>query len=175
MTEVPGGVLAIPLFAGVSVWGSPTRGPRPPRTATQLAVSVDDARFPDHDHLASYRGIAPRVRSSGMSVRASAQRRPVRRSAERRNSLAAQVCLTDVVVVQQPRVGVAPEPLLENAARRDVLEVLDEPGAVHEPDLAPRPDQRSPSRGGGEAGAPRRKTARDRSPERTRDERRRQR
>lgn len=40
-----------------------------PRTAAQLAVSVDIARFPDHDHLASYRGIAPRVRSSGTSVR----------------------------------------------------------------------------------------------------------
>ena len=26
-------------------------------------------RFPDHDHLASYCGIAPRVRSSGTSVR----------------------------------------------------------------------------------------------------------
>lgn len=34
-----------------------------PRTAAQLAVSVDIARFPDHDHLASYCGIAPRVRS----------------------------------------------------------------------------------------------------------------
>ena len=40
-----------------------------PRTAAQLAVSVDIARFPDHDHLASYCGIAPRVRSSGTSVR----------------------------------------------------------------------------------------------------------
>lgn len=40
-----------------------------PRTAAQLAVSVDIGRFPDHDHLASYRGIAPRVRSSGTSVR----------------------------------------------------------------------------------------------------------
>lgn len=40
-----------------------------PRTAAQLAVSVDIARFPDHDHLASYRGIAPRVRSSDTSVR----------------------------------------------------------------------------------------------------------
>lgn len=38
-------------------------------TAAQLAVSVDIARFPDHDHLASYCGIAPRVRSSGTSVR----------------------------------------------------------------------------------------------------------
>ena len=36
-----------------------------PRTAAQLAVSVDIGRFPDHDHLASYCGIAPRVRSSG--------------------------------------------------------------------------------------------------------------
>lgn len=38
-------------------------------TAAQLAVSVDIGRFPDHDHLASYCGIAPRVRSSGTSVR----------------------------------------------------------------------------------------------------------
>lgn len=40
-----------------------------PRTAAQLAVSVDIGRFPDHDHLASYCGIAPRVRSYGTSVR----------------------------------------------------------------------------------------------------------
>ena len=40
-----------------------------PRTAAQLAVSGDIGRFPDHDHLASYCGIAPRVRSSGTSVR----------------------------------------------------------------------------------------------------------
>ena len=40
-----------------------------PRTAAQLAVSVDIGRFPGHDHLASYCGIAPRVRSSGTSVR----------------------------------------------------------------------------------------------------------
>lgn len=40
-----------------------------PRTAAQLAVSVDIGRYPDHDHLASYCGIAPRVRSSGTSVR----------------------------------------------------------------------------------------------------------
>lgn len=40
-----------------------------PRAAAQLAVSVDIGRFPDHDHLASYCGIAPRVRSSGTSVR----------------------------------------------------------------------------------------------------------
>lgn len=40
-----------------------------PRTAAQLAVSIDISRFPDHDHLASYCGIAPRVRSSGTSVR----------------------------------------------------------------------------------------------------------
>lgn len=32
-------------------------------------TSVDIGRFPDHDHLASYCGIAPRVRSSGTSVR----------------------------------------------------------------------------------------------------------
>ncbi len=40
-----------------------------PGPAAQLAVSVDIGRFPDHDHLASYCGIAPRVRSSGTSVR----------------------------------------------------------------------------------------------------------
>ena len=40
-----------------------------PRTAARLAVSVGIGRFPDHDHLASYCGIAPRVRSSGTSVR----------------------------------------------------------------------------------------------------------
>lgn len=40
-----------------------------PKTAARLAVSVDIGRFPDHDHLASYCGIAPRVRSSGTSVR----------------------------------------------------------------------------------------------------------
>ena len=40
-----------------------------PDSLSQLAVSVDIGRFPDHDHLASYCGIAPRVRSSGTSVR----------------------------------------------------------------------------------------------------------
>lgn len=39
-----------------------------PRTAAQLAVSVDIGRFPDHDHLASYCGIAPRVRSSVLAL-----------------------------------------------------------------------------------------------------------
>lgn len=55
-----------------------------PRTAAQLAVSVDIARFPDHDHLASYCGIAPRVRSSGTSVRSV---RASRRSDARLKSL----------------------------------------------------------------------------------------
>lgn len=41
----------------------------PDSLSQQLAVSVDIGRFPDHDHLASYCGIAPRVRSSGTSVR----------------------------------------------------------------------------------------------------------
>ncbi|MCO7115723.1 IS110 family transposase [Collinsella aerofaciens] len=120
MTEVPGGVLAIPLFAGVSAWGSPTRGSRPPRTAANLAVSFDIARFPDHDHLASYRGIAPRVRSFGTSIRAPAQRRPVRRSAERRKSLAAQVSLAHVVVVQELLAGAGHGDLagLEHVAAR---------------------------------------------------------
>ena len=31
-----------------------------PRTASELAVGIDIARFPDHHHLASYCGIAPR-------------------------------------------------------------------------------------------------------------------
>lgn len=52
--------------AGLGVAYLPGIGPR---TAAQLAVSVDIGRFPDHDHLASYCGIAPRVRSSGTSVR----------------------------------------------------------------------------------------------------------
>lgn len=55
-----------------------------PRTAAQLAVSVDIGRFPDHDHLASYCGIAPRVRSSGTSVRSV---RASRRSDARLKSL----------------------------------------------------------------------------------------
>lgn len=40
-----------------------------PRTASELAIEVDVSRFPDHDHLASYCGLAPRNRSSGTSVR----------------------------------------------------------------------------------------------------------
>lgn len=53
-----------------------------PRTAAQLAVSVDIGRFPDHDHLASYCGIAPRVRSSGTSVRSSQGVQARRREAQ---------------------------------------------------------------------------------------------
>ncbi|MCG5013950.1 transposase, partial [Collinsella aerofaciens] len=34
-----------------------------------ILTLTDIGRFPDHDHLASYCGIAPRVRSSGTSVR----------------------------------------------------------------------------------------------------------
>lgn len=40
-----------------------------PRTASELTIAIDISSFPDHDHLASYCGIAPRVRSSGTSVR----------------------------------------------------------------------------------------------------------
>lgn len=39
-----------------------------PRTASELVVSIDIDDFPDHDHLASYCGIAPKVRRSGTSV-----------------------------------------------------------------------------------------------------------
>lgn len=71
---------------------------------------------------------------------------------------AADVEVAELVDDQQPRVGVVLEPLLEDAARRGVLEVLDEPGAVHEPDLAPRPDRLDAQRDGevrlAHAGAP---------------------
>lgn len=39
-----------------------------PRTASELAISVRIESFPDHDHLASYCGIAPRNRQSGTSI-----------------------------------------------------------------------------------------------------------
>jgi len=39
-----------------------------PRTASELVISVDISDFPDHDHLASYCGIAPRNRQSGTSL-----------------------------------------------------------------------------------------------------------
>lgn len=39
-----------------------------PRTASELVISIDIADFPDHDHLASYCGIAPRNRQSGTSI-----------------------------------------------------------------------------------------------------------
>ena len=39
-----------------------------PRTASELAISVRIGDFPDHDHLASYCGIAPRNRQSGTSI-----------------------------------------------------------------------------------------------------------
>lgn len=71
---------------------------------------------------------------------------------------AADVEVAELVDDQQPRVGVVLEPLLEDAARRGVLQVLDEPGAVHEPDLAPRPDGLDAQRDGevrlAHAGAP---------------------
>ena len=71
---------------------------------------------------------------------------------------AADVEVAELVDDQQPRVGVVLEPLLEDAARRGVLQVLDEPGAVHEPDLASRPDGLDAQRDGevrlAHAGAP---------------------
>lgn len=39
-----------------------------PRTAAELTIGVDISRFPDHDHLASYCGLAPRNRQSGRSI-----------------------------------------------------------------------------------------------------------
>lgn len=39
-----------------------------PRTASELVTSIDINDFPDHDHLASYCGIAPRNRRSGKSI-----------------------------------------------------------------------------------------------------------
>lgn len=39
-----------------------------PRTASELVVGIDIAAFPDHDHLASYCGVAPRNRRSGTSI-----------------------------------------------------------------------------------------------------------
>lgn len=39
-----------------------------PRTASELVIGIRIEDFPDHDHLASYRGVVPRNRRSGMSV-----------------------------------------------------------------------------------------------------------
>ena len=39
-----------------------------PRTAAEPTIAVDIAAFPDHDHLASYCGLAPRNRQSGSSI-----------------------------------------------------------------------------------------------------------
>lgn len=39
-----------------------------PRTASELTIAIDISSFPDHDHLASYRGIAPRKRRSGTPI-----------------------------------------------------------------------------------------------------------
>ena len=39
-----------------------------PRTASELVINIDIANFPDHDHLASYCGIAPKNRQSGTSI-----------------------------------------------------------------------------------------------------------
>jgi len=39
-----------------------------PRTASELVIGVNIADFPDHNHLASYCGIAPRNRQSGTSI-----------------------------------------------------------------------------------------------------------
>ena len=38
------------------------------RTASELVIGIDISDFPDHDHLASYCGIAPRNRRSGTSI-----------------------------------------------------------------------------------------------------------
>ena len=39
-----------------------------PRTASEPAISINISDFPDHDHLASCCGIAPRNRQSGKSI-----------------------------------------------------------------------------------------------------------
>lgn len=39
-----------------------------PRTASELVIGIDIGDFPDHGHLASYCGIAPRNRQSGTSI-----------------------------------------------------------------------------------------------------------
>lgn len=39
-----------------------------PRTASELVIGVDISKFKDHDHLASYCGVAPRNRQSGTSI-----------------------------------------------------------------------------------------------------------
>ena len=39
-----------------------------PRTESELVTSIDIGDFPDHDHLESYCGIAPRNRRSGKSI-----------------------------------------------------------------------------------------------------------
>lgn len=39
-----------------------------PRTASELVIAIDVGEFPDHDHLASHCGIAPRNRRSGSSI-----------------------------------------------------------------------------------------------------------
>ena len=39
-----------------------------PRTASELVIGINIEDFPDHDHLASYCGIAPRNRRSGTSI-----------------------------------------------------------------------------------------------------------
>lgn len=51
-----------------------------PRTASELVIGINIEDFPDHDHLASYCGIAPRNRRSGTSISSvSASRRGNRR------------------------------------------------------------------------------------------------
>lgn len=62
--------------------------------------------------------------------------------------LIADVEVAELVDDQRPRVGIVLELLLEDAARRGVLQVLDEPGAVHEPDLVLRPDRLDAQRDG---------------------------
>lgn len=46
-----------------------------PKTASELAISIDIDDFPSHDRLASYCGLAPRNRQSGTSVSSSSASR----------------------------------------------------------------------------------------------------
>lgn len=48
-----------------------------PRMASELTIAINISSFPDHDHLASYCGIAPRTRRSGTSIASVAASRQV--------------------------------------------------------------------------------------------------
>ena len=57
------------LLAGDATYGCLLTVPGiGPRTASELVIGIDIADFPDHHHLASYCGIAPRNRQSGTSI-----------------------------------------------------------------------------------------------------------